>query len=291
MLGPCGFTVPHRSPLAFGIQTVTMLRPLQTIKFLAAWAVPWKPAFQTSAKASGLKFHVSCRDVTGRHLAKYGGHEPEITSWIARHLRASAPAIVVDIGANIGWHTIHAATIDTVQTVVAFEPDAFNGWLLDRNLTANNVDNVIVERVAVGARPDVARLHRYKASNNGRHSMIAAYGLGSTLVPVVTLDGVLQDLGLADRPISLIKIDVEGFEPSVIAGGLKAIERAGAILTEVSPDLSKEGGLSVDDMVAQLLTAGFVPHRLQDNGALQEIKVRDLVAIKGQLDVIWLRPQ
>ena len=266
-----------------------MLRPLQTLKFLAAWAVPWRPAFQTSAKSSGLKFFVSCRDVTGRHLAKYGAHEPEITAWIADHLRQAAPGIVVDIGANIGWHSLHAAKFDTVQTVVAFEPDAFNGWLLDRNLTANAIDNVIVERLAVGARPGVARLHRYKASNNGRHSMIAAYGLGSSLVPVVTLDDALQDLGLADRPISLIKIDVEGFEPSVIEGALQSIKRASAILTEVSPDLSKEGGLSVDDMVGQLLSAGFAPHRLHDNGALQAIKVRELVAIKGQLDVIWLR--
>lgn len=265
-----------------------MLRLLQTLKYLAAWAVPWKPAFQTSAKDSGLKFFVSCRDVTGRHVAKYGGHEPEITSWIAGYLRASAPAIVVDVGANIGWHTIHAAKIGTVETVVAFEPDAFNGWLLDRNLTANDVDNVIVERVAVGASPGVARLHRYKPSNNGRHSMIAAYGRGSRLVPVVTLDGVLQDLGLADRPISLIKIDVEGFEPNVIAGGLGAIARASALITEVSPDLSKDGGLSVDEMVGQILSAGFVPHRFHENG-LQEIKVRDLVAIAGQLDVVWLR--
>ena len=173
--------------------------------------------------------------------------------------------------------------------MVAFEPDAFNGWLLDRNLSANAIDKVIVERLAVGASPGVARLHRYKASNNGRHSMIAAYGLGSSLVPVVTLDDALQDLGLADRPISLIKIDVEGFEPCVIEGALQSIKRASAILTEVSPDLSKEGGLSVDDMVGQLLSAGFAPHRLHDNGALQAIKVRDLVAIKGQLDVIWLR--
>lgn len=266
-----------------------MLRPLQTIKFLAAWAVPWRPAFQTSAQSSRLKFFVSCRDVTGRHLAKYGAHEPELTAWIAAHLRQSPPGIVVDIGANIGWHSVHAAKIDTVQTVVAFEPDAFNGWLLDRNLTANQIDNVIVERQAVGARPGVARLHRYKASNNGRHSMIAAYGLGSSLVPVVALDDVLQDLDLAERPISLIKIDVEGFEPCVIAGAPRAIERASAIITEVSPELSRGGGLSVDDMVGQLLSAGFAPHRLQDDGTLQTIKVRDLVAITGQLDVIWLR--
>jgi len=56
--------------------------------------------------------------------------------------------------------------------VVAFEPDPFNAWLLDRNLIENGVENVIVSNAAVGAQSGNIRLHRYKSSNYGRHSLL-----------------------------------------------------------------------------------------------------------------------
>lgn len=84
----------------------------------------------------------------------------------------------------------------SVETVVAFEPDPFNAWLLDRNLTANGIENVIVSNAAVGARSGNIRLHRYKSSNYGRHSLLTDYGYGSHMVPIVDLDSALQQLGL-----------------------------------------------------------------------------------------------
>ncbi len=146
------------------------LQPLGTAKFMLAMLTPWRPAFRTRAANSGATFFVSARDVVGRHIAKYGGHEPGLTAWVDRYLGTQPRGIVVDVGANIGWHTVHAARCPTVETVVAFEPDAFNCWLLDRNIEANALDNVIVLKSAVGAEAGTARLHLYKASNNGRHS-------------------------------------------------------------------------------------------------------------------------
>ena len=114
------------------------------------------------------------------------------------------------------------------ETVVAFEPDPFNAWLLDRNLTANGIENAIVSNAAVGARSGNIRLHRYKSSNYGRHSLLTDYGYGSCMVPIVDLDSALHQLGLADRPVSVLKMDVEGYEPALIAGAMKTLERTGA---------------------------------------------------------------
>jgi len=55
-------------------------RPLATMKFLLAWLVPWRPAFLTRAEPSKPRFYAHWRDVFGRHLAKYGSHEPELTA-------------------------------------------------------------------------------------------------------------------------------------------------------------------------------------------------------------------
>ena len=138
-------------------------RPVGTLLFLSAWLTPWRPAFRTRAKQSKLSFFVHRRDLIGRHIAKYGTHEPLLTQWLSAYLATSSRGIFVDVGANIGWHAIHAAQHKTVETVVAFEPDAFNAWLLDRNLSLNGIGNVVVNTCAVGARPGLIRLHRYRA--------------------------------------------------------------------------------------------------------------------------------
>ena len=86
-------------------------------------------------------------------------------------------------------------------------------WLLDRNLAENGVTNAIVNAAAVGAASGVARLHRYKSSNYGRHSLLTDYGFGSRNVPIVDLDSALERLGLGGRPVAVIKIDVKVTNP------------------------------------------------------------------------------
>lgn len=259
------------------------------MKFLGAWLVPWRQAFLTRAEPSKLQFFVSHRDGIGRQVAKYGGLEPELTAWIGGRLQQSQKGIVIDVGANIGWHSVHAAKYDAVENIVAFEPDAFNAWLLERNLAINAIDKVIVETCAVGAGPGLARLYRYKPSNRGRHSLLKDYGLGSRVVPMVDIDSAIDALGLADRRVLLIKIDVEGYEPSVVAGAARVLSRTDVLVTEFSPALSRSGNLSVDEMISALVAGGFKPHLLTDNGSIAPIDRADLHRVEHQVDVIWTR--
>lgn len=257
--------------------------------FLLAWVTPWRPAFLARAPRSGLRFYVHHRDVVGRHIAKYGAHEPALTAWVSNYLEKAPTGIVIDIGANVGWHAIHAASHANVELVVAFEPDAFNAWLLDRNVGANAIEKVVTVGSAVGMSGGMARLSRYKASNNGRHSLAVDHGLSSRSVPVTTLDDAIDRLGLASRPVLLIKIDVEGYEPAVISGGIETLRRAGAVITEFSPALSASGGLSLQGMIDQLDGLGFQPYLLGTKGAMDPVALDTLRSAADQIDVIWLR--
>jgi hypothetical protein len=69
----------------------------------------WRPAFKVQAAGSHLKFFVHHRDLIGRHIAKYGTHEPIPTRWLANYLAGAPRGIFVDVGANLGWHAVHAA--------------------------------------------------------------------------------------------------------------------------------------------------------------------------------------
>jgi FkbM family methyltransferase len=263
-------------------------RPVGTLLFLLAWLTPWRPAFRVRAKQSKLSFFVHRRDLIGRHIAKYGACEPLLTQWMSAYLATSSLGIFVDVGANLGWHSVHAAKHKTVETVVAFEPDAFNAWLLDRNLSLNGIDNVVVNTCAVGARQGTIRLHRYKSSNYGRHSVLTDYGYGSRLVPITALDTALETLGMADRPVLIVKIDVEGYEPEVVAGATQTLARADVVIIEYSPGLSRAGGLTHEDMLDRLYAAGLAPYRLGTDAWSEETAV-STGRFDGQMDVIWIR--
>src|SRR5437016_6720455 len=265
-------------------------RSVGTTVFLAAWLMPWRPAFRIRPAGSRLKFFVHHRDLIGRHIAKYGTHEPIPSRWLDNYLSGAQPGIFIDVGANLGWHTLHAAQHTSVETVVAFEPDPFNCWLLDRNLAENGIANAIVSNAAVGAQCGSIRLHRYKSSNCGRHSLLTDYGYGARMVPLVDLDNALRQLGLAGRPVTALKIDVEGYEPAVIAGATKTLESTVAVILEYSPDLSSAGGLSCHAMLDQLLGAGCQPFALDEKSTAVPVAIEKLRCFEGQMDLVMMKP-
>jgi FkbM family methyltransferase len=263
-------------------------RPVGTLFFLLAWMMPWRPAYCIRAEQSKLSFFVHRRDLIGRHIAKYGSHEPELTRWISDYLATSSQGLFVDVGANLGWYAVHAAQHTAVETVIAFEPDLFNGWLLDSNLSLNGIDNVIVNTCAVGAQRGFVRLYRYKSSNCGRHSVLTNYGYGSRLVPMTDLDTALENLGLADRPVLIVKIDVEGYEPEVVAGASQTLARADVVIMEYSPGLGRAGGLSPESMINQLYAAGLLPYQLGADEWTKESPSSSR-QFEGQMHLIWVR--
>jgi FkbM family methyltransferase len=261
-----------------------------TLAFLFACVTPWRWAFRIQSHPSKLSFYVHRKDVNGRHIEKYGSREPLLTAWMSDRLNNSpSEGIFVDVGANLGWHAIHAAQCSSVKTVIAFEPDAFNTWLLDRNLILNGIENVVVLNCAVGAANGTAYLHRYKQSNLGRHSLLADYGFGSRVVPLLTLDSALDAIGLSGSRVLILKIDVEGYEPAVIAGAERTLARTDVVVTEWSPGLSRFGDLSTTEMFDRLTTFGFVPHTLTFDGKIDAVASNKLIGVDDQVDVVWVK--
>ena len=273
------------------LANLTLPRPVGMLQYLTARLMPWRRSFRARAAPSDLVFNVTPNDVIGRYIAKYGVHEPLLTRWIGDFLAAAPRGIVVDVGANLGWHTVHAARHASVESVMAFEPDAFNAWLLECNLTENGIDNVIVDARAVGAAPSIAKLYRYKSTNFGRHSLATDHGFGWRNVLVTDLDGALTAAGLGARLISLIKIDVEGYEPAVIAGAKEALKRAAALIVEYSPDASTAAGLFAAGLLAELQAAGFSPYVLLSTGGIAPVRKEELTAFSGTVDVIFVKAE
>lgn len=156
-------------------------------------------------------------DVIQKKLAETGRpYEEEMLRAITPLL--SADSCFVDVGANIGNHTLYVAT-QTGCKVVAFEPNAELCDALESSLELNDLTGAVtVRRSGVGAAPGHAEFADSMPTNLGGQSLAL---LDDGTIPVTTLDAELPP----DIKISVIKIDVEGMELDVLQGARGVIER------------------------------------------------------------------
>lgn len=142
--------------------------------------------------------------------------------------------VFVDVGAHIGLLSITAAkAAGPTGRVISFEPDPVNREVLTRNARINGVD-LDIRDCAIGGQEGSATLFTSE-ENRAIHSIVPEPRLHpSRMVPVSTLEQQLSDL---DR-IDILKLDVQGAEPEIIASigdFLFRFERAPFVIMEVNP--------------------------------------------------------
>lgn len=130
--------------------------------------------------------------------------------------------VFINIGANVGYYCCFAGMAK--KPIIAFEPHATNSRILLRNLETNGFsEKAEVYPTAVGAENGILKLY----GSGTAASLINGWGGASsenfTLVPVVTLDGVLA--GRYRNQSIFILIDVEGAELSVLQGAIETLHR------------------------------------------------------------------
>lgn len=143
---------------------------------------------------------------------------------------------VLEIGANIGTHTLYLALSGRFDTIVAIEPDPRNLALLRRNLAANGFDGIArVMTCAAGEEEGELTLHRIDG-NYGNSSFLHARPTGDgVIVPVRPVDAILRDAEVDQSEVSLVWMDIEGFEPQACRSMRPLLERQVPIYAEFSP--------------------------------------------------------
>lgn len=149
---------------------------------------------------------------------EYGEHEVQVFSRIVK-----PGDTVIEVGANIGAHTVPLAKlVGAYGHVHAFEPQPIIFQNLCANVALNSLLNVHTYSQAAGSASGQAILPVVDYTKLGNFGGIELQNQGEgTTVPVVRLDDVLTDL----RNVRLLKLDVEGWEQSVLEGALNLIAR------------------------------------------------------------------
>ncbi len=157
---------------------------------------------------------------------------PHLTS-IKELLSLAGKGSYLDIGANIGLTALQVAHFPSVQSY-CFEAEPENFARLKENIERNApAAKVSVHHCALSDAPGVLSM-TLSSTNFGDHRIQApGAGDGAVLVPAARLDAVVDMSTLVD-PIA-IKMDVQGAEALVIAGGRAIFERAKIITFEFSP--------------------------------------------------------
>ena len=199
----------------------------------------------------------------------------------------------VDVGANLGLHTLAAARAMRGEgRVHAFEPYEPTVRLLRESLVINGLAGFVeVHQAAVADGPGEQRL--FLGSVSGHHSLFPLPEMpgvqpASVDVPVVQLDAVLGD----DSPVDLMKVDVEGAELQVIDGARSAIERSPeiALIVEFGPSHLARAGQSPGTWFERFDRLGLEFREIDaESGRVYERSVESLAQVES-VNLLFARP-
>jgi FkbM family methyltransferase len=240
----------------FGLESEALVRRV-------VWRVARRITPVIAVDRDGTRLFVSTDDWTlGRRLFCYRrvpqldiARAFSVLRAIPELARAIEGRTVLEIGANIGSHTIEFIRRYGADSVVAIEPDPGNCALLRQNvlvngigektsllpLAASDIDGT-VELELSDTNPGDHRVRVVGASVDG-----ASREPRTTIdVPAARLDSLLGDGRLDVESLGLVWMDVQGHEGHVLRGGRALLDRGLPIVTEYWPDgLRRAGGLEV----------------------------------------------
>ncbi|MFO0810547.1 MAG: FkbM family methyltransferase [Gemmataceae bacterium] len=165
---------------------------------------------------------------------------------------------VVDVGANVGYFTLLAARkIGPEGKVLAVEPSRQPADILETALRENGIGQVTLVRCGLGRATGEAVLYDPHPENH-TPTMLGDMGTPGTTVQIRTLDELAEAHGLPD--IDLLKIDVEGYEPEVLAGAKRLLGggRIRAILCEFNEYWLGRNGTTGEAVYRNVINYGYV---------------------------------
>lgn len=178
-------------------------------------------------------------------ILQNGHYEPEVWDALVAHVRDGD--VVWDIGAHIGGVALRAAVNPSIRQVVCFEPAPDTFAVLKANAMLNQRLALQLFNVALSDTVDTVNLSEGSGHNRGQRTMSGGR-LQDVGIPIqtTTIDEVIL-AGAASLP-QLMKIDVEGWEEHVLAGGEMLFRKnpPRAVVFESSYETAADGILKAD---------------------------------------------
>lgn len=158
-----------------------------------------------------------------------GAWEPGLAKLLARYMQSGG--IFVDVGANIGFHTLYIASLGNSAQCVSFEPHPELCSQLRANAKLSGFANISVHEHAISDRSGSIDFYQQAANVYNRGLSGATISNSEdqnhftlTQVNAMTLDEAFS--GQMNERICAIKIDTQGFEYEALRGAAETIRRS-----------------------------------------------------------------
>jgi FkbM family methyltransferase len=179
------------------------------------------PITQSNTK-NGKFIHFVNDDPIGSCLTYYGEWAQQELDFFDGILTETSN--VIDVGANIGTHSVYFARKCNKGSVIAIEPQIYIFEMLAANILINGCYNVYPVHAGAASKPGNIKMVNIspfegKSVNYGEFKINSGTekGFGTNLI---ALDSFI-DLD----PFNLIKLDVEGYEVEVLSGATNLLEK------------------------------------------------------------------
>jgi FkbM family methyltransferase len=175
---------------------------------------------------SGMKYRGSLNVLLDQHVYYFGAYSPRELDLLRRLLELRGPvATFADIGANVGHHSLYLSRY--AGMVHSFEPWPVVSQRITEKIELNNIKNVRLHPVGLSDSEGSFDFFASANGNTGTGSFSSTSATGRNQ-PVGTLKVERGDDYFSRAEITrvdVMKIDVEGWEPKVLAGLRQTIAR------------------------------------------------------------------
>jgi len=194
---------------------------------------------------------------------------------------------LLEIGANIGTHTVYFALTGAFRRIVAIEPDPRNFELLEENVRQNGFDDLVM-RMPYAASDREAEIEFFlhpdnhgKSSPRTRHADDIRIG-----VPALPIPDILARAGVDQADIGLVWMDIEGYEPIAAQSLAPLFARRVPVHMEFTADFY--GADKAAEFVRML--AQFYEHCLvfYNDDSEERRKVADIPLDREQFDILLI---
>lgn len=194
---------------------------------------------------------------------------------------------LLEIGANIGTHTVYFALTGAFGRIVAIEPDPRNFELLVENVRQNGFDDLVL-RLPYAASDREAEIEFFLHPNNhGKSSPSTRHADDVRIaVPALPVPDILARAGVSEADIGLVWMDIEGYEPVAA----RSLERLFARRVPVHMEFTAEfyGPGKAAEFVAMLAQHYEHCFIFYNDDSEERRKVTDLPLDREQFDILLI---
>jgi FkbM family methyltransferase len=214
----------------------------------------------TACSNQGIRFRLNLVDSVGSHVFLTGMCESGITELMLTLLRPGDTFI--DVGANIGYHSLLAARlVGPHGSVLSVEPAPHLREALEHNLALNQelaaLRNITVLPYCASDQRGTVVQSVLTEGYSGETTLRPLSGAHTMSVEARTLDEMLTEADLSR--CHLVKMDIEGAEYLAINGMKRTLDRYPAIslMTEVDDRYLRELGSSARQLIDWFASRGY----------------------------------